>query len=491
MNMIFDALRNSQSPVILIPSNKSKAINIFRGSYNGQPYAFGMNAEVAYDIFSPGKKLELMPNDKEIASDDVTDTESMKLSDGTLVSVAGDTAIALANEKICSPVTGKPVTIAFDDSEETDESTEEENTEDESTETDENTMESEPETIDENVTMEDDSEMDASDDSDETDMAEEDTSEETPEIQDESEEDTSEEDTESTEEEDTEDESTDEDDTTSEDDTMTDDSTGEDETTTDEIPEEVDVEAASFVTDHNLRFTAFDAVASEVAVFDGDTHVCTLVKKNAHESKRDLFTKPTLAVAFNKAIEQAGFDYNNEALKPYGVKVTKFTVKIPGLTKGILDKVSAETASVAETKNESHNAKLNQTIKLAIMGMAKGTTDSSLINELASAFEVAGVANARTIVAASLHKIAPAFTKQIVETASDLANKSDDYLQGLAEITAKASFVGSENKETALKVVSTNFHLPTGNKVAEVASIEAPVKRKVNIFASIRSQRAG
>lgn len=474
MKTIFEAFRDSDSPVILI-ANSNKPIKVFRGTYNGTPYAFGMNAEVAYDLFSPGKVLEAFSSEQEIASDTVTDTETMKLSDGTVVKVAGDTAIALANEQIFSPVNGEKVTIAFDDSEDQEEVENTDETEsmdtDSESEVETENVESEPDTIDETMVEDDsegsdESETDMSDDTDESDMDSEGDDTDT-EMEDVSLEDTE------------------------------DDSEGEteedvsDEMDSEEVPEEVEVEAASFTDNHNHRFVAFDSVASEIAVFAGDTHVATLVKKNAHESKRDLFNKPLIATAFNKAAEEAGYDYNHEALKPYGISVTKFKVNVPGVTKKILDNVRSETASVVESDNASYKAKFDQTIKLALMGIAKGVQESTVINELASAFEAAGVANAKTIIASSLSNVAPSLTKQVIEIAADLATKPEDYLRGLAEVTAKASFVGGPAKDFAKPtIVSTNFHIPKNTPSKEVASETAsdvePRKVRVNIFTSIR-----
>lgn len=469
MKTIFEAFRDSDSPVILI-ANSNNPIKVFRGTYNGTPYAFGMNAEVAYDLFSPGKVLEAFSSEQEIASDTVTDTETMKLSDGTVVKVAGDTAIALANEQIFSPVNGEKVTIAFDDSEDMEEVEDTDETESTDSESEvEPEVEDEPDTIDETMVEDDseeveDTETDMGDETDDSDMESEDDTD----MEDVSLEDT-EEDSEGESEEDV-----------------------SDEMDSEEVPEEVEVEveAASFTDNHNHRFVAFDSVASEIAVFAGDTHVATLFKKNAHESKRDLFNKPLIATAFNKAAEEAGYDYNHEALKPYGISVTKFKVNVPGVTKKILDNVRSETASAVEGDNTAYKAKFDQTIKLALMGIAKGVQESTVINELASAFEAAGVANAKTIIASSLSNVAPSLTKQVIEIASDLANKPEDYLRGLAEVTAKASFVGGSNNVSTPTIVATNFHIPAP-QTKEVASVEIAngndtQRKRPNIFTSIR-----
>lgn len=139
-----------------------------------------------------------------------------------------------------------------------------------------------------------------------------------------------------------------------------------------------------------------------------------------------------------------------------------------------IDAKAATAVAEATAVMESAATNFNKLVEIASIGMAKGIIDTpgnTFVKDLAKILATAGVKDAAELAGELMTKSFGAFVKSAVEQAKELSKKGPDYVAGMAQTIATASYTPVEVAKSDV-VVSTAIAgaFTPSRQVAEVAS---------------------
>lgn len=195
-----------------------------------------------------------------------------------------------------------------------------------------------------------------------------------------------------------------------------------------------------------------------------DTH------KNAN-----LLHKSVSVLIANGGLDQAqpSQDLTDLGFQPIPVTVPVSSVLVEQ-NQAAIDAQTATAVAEATATMESAAANFNKLVEIASIGMAKGIIDTpgnTFVKDLAKILATAGVKDAAELAGELMTKSFGAFVKSAVEQAKELSKKGPDYVAGMAQTIATASYTPVEVAKSDV-VVSTAIAgaFTPSRQVAEVAS---------------------
>ncbi len=179
----------------------------------------------------------------------------------------------------------------------------------------------------------------------------------------------------------------------------------------------------------------------------------------------------------------------SQELKDIGFQAIPVTVPVSSVlveqNQASIDAQAASAVAEATATMESAASKVNKLVEIASIGMAKGIIDTpgnTFVKDLAKILATAGVKDAAELAGELMTKSFGSFVKSAVEQAKELSKKGPDYVAGMAQTIATASYTPVEVAKSDVVISSAiaGAFTPT-RQVAEVAShVQTPEKR-VNI----------
>lgn len=186
---------------------------------------------------------------------------------------------------------------------------------------------------------------------------------------------------------------------------------------------------------------------TEIAVFVGSNHIGSLRREASAETAAALYTNGRIQTAF-----AAAFNANRNAvetaaeLRGFGFRPVQFRINLGEVaTARVAAARETAEAGVATRAAKAIN-RHSKLVNLTLLGVCKNhfKVRTGLFNELASMMERAGVRNAQHEVRKVFAEKGPEFFSQVVRTAGELANKSDEHLNGISEAIADKEYVGAD-----------------------------------------------
>jgi hypothetical protein len=243
--------------------------------------------------------------------------------------------------------------------------------------------------------------------------------------------------------------------------------------------QEVTLEVASSVIDtsESFSFLARDEALSKVEVFLGNTHLGSLVKDQASDQAKTIYSKPstlkaTVTHLMLSHIADNSDEKTTDDLKAVGFVPATVTVNLPSVDQlsETEKKVEIETevAKQVEAKETAFLASLEVAMTAVNKGLLQG---NSPYVDLAQTLKLRGVVDAsqvsRKFVESSLAK----FLQSSFEHAKDLAKKDPKYVAGFSQSVEVASY-GNIDNSSELSLLNSSI-LPAPSR-EEIRTVNTP-----------------